>query len=351
MMAATGGGLPTRRSTLVALVLAAAVLGAGVGSARADSAVKIGALKLSSSAPLFIGVDKGFFKEYGIEPELVFFQAAAPIATALATGQIEVGATGITAALYNIVLGGEQIWLVADKGREWPGYPLTGIVVQKELYDGGLRQIADLRGKRVGITTLGSTFHYSLGNILEKSGLKLEDVRVVPLQTMPAAIEALKAKQVDAILLPQPFPGTAEAQGFGKILFWAGDLHPWQTVAVFYSRKFAADRKRAVAFMKGYVKAARYYYDAVLVQKDGRSAPGPHYDEVVAITAKYTGARPEAIRLGFPFQDRNARLLVTDIERQMAWWTEKGFMKRTIPLKGIVDTSFVEEAAKAVSEK
>jgi NitT/TauT family transport system substrate-binding protein len=351
MMAATGGGLPTRRSTLVALVLAAAVLGAGVGSARADSAVKIGALKLSSSAPLFIGVDKGFFKEYGIEPELVFFQAAAPIATALATGQIEVGATGITAALYNIVLGGEQIWLVADKGREWPGYPLTGIVVQKELYDGGLRQIADLRGKRVGITTLGSTFHYSLGNILEKSGLKLEDVRVVPLQTMPAAIEALKAKQVDAILLPQPFPGTAEAQGFGKILFWAGDLHPWQTVAVFYSRKFAADRKRAVAFMKGYVKAARYYYDAVLVQKDGRSAPGQHYEEVVAITAKYTGARLEAIRLGFPFQDRNARLLVTDIERQMAWWTEKGFMKRTIPLKGIVDTSFVEEAAKAVSEK
>jgi NitT/TauT family transport system substrate-binding protein len=351
MMAATRGGLPTRRGALIGLALGVAVLGAGVGSARADSAVKIGALKLSSSAPLFIGVDKGFFKEYGIEPELVFFQAAAPIATALATGQIEVGATGITAALYNIVLGGEQIWLVADKGREWPGYPLTGIVVQKELYDGGLRQIADLRGKRVGITTLGSTFHYSLGNILEKSGLKLEDVRVVPLQTMPAAIEALKAKQVDAILLPQPFPGTAEAQGFGKILFWAGDLHPWQTVAVFYSKKFAADRKRAVAFMKGYVKAARYYYDAVLVQKDGRSAPGPHYDEVVAITAKYTGARPEAIRLGFPFQDRNARLLVTDIERQMAWWTEKGFMKRTIPLKGIVDTSFVEEAAKAVPEK
>ena len=340
-----------RRVAIIALAVGILALGAGVRSARADSAVKIGALKLSSSAPLFIGVDKGFFKEYGIEPELVFFQAAAPIATALATGQIDVGATGITAALYNIVLGGEQIWLVADKGREWPGYPLTGIVVQKELYDAGLRQIADLKGKRVGITTLGSTFHYSLGNILEKSGLKLEDVRVVPLQTMPAAIEALKGKQVDAILLPQPFPGTAEAQGFGKILFWAGDLYPWQTVAVFYSRKFAADRKRAVAFMKGYVKASRYYYDAVLTQRDGRPVPGANYDEVVRIVAKYTEARPEVIRLGFPFQDRNARLLVTDIERQMKWWTDNGFMKRTIPLKGIVDTSFVEEAAKAIPEK
>ena len=75
--------------------------------------------------------------------------------------------------------------------------------------------------------------------------------------------------------------------------------------------------------MKGYVKASRHYYDAALVQKDGRLVPGAGYDEVVQITAKYTGARPEVIRLGFPFQDRNGRLLVTDIERQMAWWTEQ----------------------------
>jgi NitT/TauT family transport system substrate-binding protein len=164
------------------------------GPAHAQQKVRIGALKLSSSAPLFIGVDKGYFKEFGVEPELIFFQAAAPIATALATGQIDVGATGVTAALYNIVLGGEQMWIVADKGREWPGYPLTGIVIQKELYDSGLRSIADLKGKRIGITTLGSTFHYHLGNILEKHGLKLADVRVVPLQTMPAAIEALRGR-------------------------------------------------------------------------------------------------------------------------------------------------------------
>jgi len=340
-----------RRITALVLAACAATLWAGAAPAHAQQKVKVGALKLTSSATLFIGVEKGFFKEFGIEPELVFFQAAAPIATALATGQIEVGATGITAALYNIVLGGEQMWIVADKGREWPGYPLTGIVVQRELYDGGLRGIADLKGKRIGITTLGSTFHYHLGNVLEKAGLSLADVRVVPLQTMPAAIEALKGKQVDAILLPQPFPGVAESRGFGKILFWAGDLHPWQVATVFYSKGFAANRRRAVDFMKGYVKASRYYYDAVLGQKEGKPAPGANYDEVVRITAKYTEARPEIIRLGFPFQDRNGRLLVTDIERQMQWWTQNGFMKRTIPLKGIVDTSFVEEAAKAVPEK
>jgi NitT/TauT family transport system substrate-binding protein len=332
-----------RRS--LALVVALVLMSSGV---HAQDKVKVGVLKLTSSAPIFVGVEKGFFKEFGIDPELVYFQAAAPIATALATGQLDVGATGLTAALYNIVLGGETLWIVADKGREWPGYPLTAIVVQKELYDGGVRRIADLRGRRIGITQLGSTFHYHLGNVLEKDGMTLEDVKIVPLQAMTAALEALKARQVDAIVLPQPFPGTAEAQGFGRILAWGGDLFPWQIAAVFYAKKFAADRARAVSFMKGYVKASRYYHDAVLVQKDGQPQPGANYDDVVAITVKYTGARPEVIRLGFPYQDRSGRLLVDDIGKQMAWWQRHGFMKSTLPLKAIVDTSFVEAAASAL---
>ena len=56
----------------------------------------------------------------------------------------------------------------------------------------------------------------------------------------------------------------------------------------------------------------------------------------------------QVIRLGFPYQDRNGRLLVTDIERQMAWWTANGFTKKPLPLRSIVDTSFVEDAVKAL---
>ena len=337
-----------RRVMAVALIAALAAVGTAAAQERK---VKVGVLKLTSSAPIFVGVEKGFFKEFGIEPELVFFQAAAPIATALAAGQVEVGATGLTAALYNIVLQGEKLWIVADKGREWPGYPLVGIVVQKELWNKGeVRSVKDLKGRRIGLTTLGSTFHFHLGNILEREGLRLADVKVIPLQAMPSTVEALKGKQVDAIMVPQPFPGTTEAQGFGKILVWAGDLYPWQIATVFYAKGFAADREKAVAFMKGYVKASRYYHDAVLVQKDGQIVPGRNYEEVVQITAKHTGAKPEIIKIGFPYQDRNGRLLVPDIEKQMKWWVEHGFMKSSIPLKEIVDTSFIEAAIQAVKE-
>jgi NitT/TauT family transport system substrate-binding protein len=328
----------------IALVLLVTLL-LGPRPTAAQERPRVGVLKLTSSAPIFVGVEKGFFKEFGVEPELVYFQAAAPIATALAAGQLDVAATGLTAATYNIVLGGEKLWIVADKGREWPDHRLTAIVVGKELYDAGLRSVAGLRGKRIAVTQLGSTFHYQLGNILEKEGMSLKDVTIVPLQAMPAALEALKGKQVDAVMLPQPFPGRAEADGFGRIIAWGGDLFPWQIATVFYSKRFAADRARAVNFMKGYVKSSRHYYDAVLAGTRGGS-----YDEVVAITARYTGAPVPVIMLGFPYQDRNGRLWVDDIGRQMTWWQRHGFIKSTIPLRDIVDTSFVEAAVKAIGE-
>jgi NitT/TauT family transport system substrate-binding protein len=325
------------------MVMAAMMLGGPPASAQ--DRPKVGVLKLTSSAPIFVGVEKGFFKEFGVEPELVYFQAAAPIATALAAGQLDVAATGLTAATYNIVLGGEKLWIVADKGREWPDHRLTAIVVHKDLHDAGVRTVGELRGRRIAVTQLGSTFHYQLGNILEKEGMTLKDVTIVPLQAMPAALEALKGKQVDALVLPQPFPGRAEADGFGRIIAWGGDLFPWQIATVFYSRKFAADRPRAVSFMKGYVKASRYYYDAVLAGKHGSA-----YDEVVAVTARYTGAPVPVIKLGFPYQDRSGRLWVEDVGRQMAWWQRHGFIKSTIPLKDIVDTSFVEAAVRALGD-
>ena len=325
----------TRRALLAALALV--VLGTGPVAAQGKK-VKIGVPKLSSSAPIFLGVERGTFREFGIEPELVYFQAAQPVAVAIAAGEVEVGATGLTAGLYNIVAGGEKLWVVADKGREWPGYPLTALVVQK---DGPVRSVRDLKGRKVGITQLGSTFHYMLGNLLEQEGLSLTDVEPAPLRTLGAMAEALQARRVDAILIPQPFAGTAVESGSGRILFWVGDKLPYQVAAIFYSKAFAQDRERAVAFMKGYVKAARLFYDATFSKKGG-------WEEVVQVTARYTGATPEVIRVGFPYQDRDGRLDVADIGRQLQWYHKAGMVTAPLQAGDLVDTSFLEEALRAL---
>jgi len=325
-----------RRLLPVVLVLAVAVA-AGAAEPRK---VKVGILKLTSSAPVFVGIEKGFFREAGIEPELVWFQAAQPVAVALAAGDIEVGATGLTAGLFNIVAGGQKLWVIADKGREWPGYPLTALVVQK---DGPIQAVKDLRGKKVGITTLGSTFHYMLGNLVEQEGLALGDVEPAPLRTLGAMSEALQTRRVDAALIPQPLAGITVEKGFGRILHWVGDKLPYQVAALFASHRFVQDRERAVAFLRGYVRASRYYHDAVLARKSG-----PQYDEVVAITAKYTEATPDIIRVGFPYQDRDGRLDVPDIARQLAWYHRAGMATRALAPSDLVDTALLDEALRGL---
>jgi len=326
------------RSVLAALLALALLAGAPDVDAQAAK-VKLGVLKLTSSAVLFLGAEKGYFKEFGIDPEFVYFQAAQPIAVALASGDIDVGATGVTAGLYNAVAGGVKMWIVADKGREWPDFNLTALLVRKDLHDGGVRTLRDLKGKKIGVTQIGSTFHYNLGNFLEKEGMSPGDVEMVPLQALPALSDALAAKRLDAVLTAEPFVSRIESTGTGVTIMRTGDSFPWQIATVFYSDKFAKDRARAVAFMKGYVKSSRHYFDAVIAQKRG-----PGYEDVVAITARYTGATPDLIRKGFPYQDRDGRLMPGDIGKQLAWWHRHNLVKTALTEKDIVDESFLRQA-------
>ena len=325
---------------IVALLAVLIFVAAGEASAQA-ARVKIGVLKLTSSAVIFLGVEKGYFKQFGIEPELVFFQAAQPIAVALASGDIPVGATGLTAGLYNVVAGGVQIWIVADKGREWPDHNLTALLVRRDLHDAGVRTLRDLKGRKIGVTQIGSTFHYNIGRFLEKEGMAPGDVELVPLQALPALSDALTAKRLDAVATAEPFVSRLEAAGAGVTIVRTGDTFPWQIATVMYSDRFAKDRRHAVALMKGYVKSSRHYFDAVLTKKGG-----PAYDEVVAITAKHTGAPPAIIRRGFPYQDRDGRLMPGDVGRQTEWWLRQGLLKKAVPEKAIVDESFLREALK-----
>jgi NitT/TauT family transport system substrate-binding protein len=160
--------------------------------------------------------------------------------------------------------------------------------------------------------------------------------------------EALEGRRVDAILIPQPFAGAAVEKGFGRLLFWVGDKLPYQVAAIFYSKAFAGDRGRGVAFMKGYVKAARLYFDAALPAKGGPPPAGPGFEEAVAVTARYTGAAPEVVRVGFPYQDRDGRLDVPDIGRQLAWYHKAGMLTAPLQPRDLVDGSFLEEALRAL---
>ena len=92
----------------LARLMFAALLGVAAGGlARAEEPLKakVGVLRLSSSAPVFIAQDKGYFREAGLDIELKFFDAAQPIAVAVASGDVDFGITAFTA--YNPGIGGD----------------------------------------------------------------------------------------------------------------------------------------------------------------------------------------------------------------------------------------------------
>src|ERR687885_2480601 len=188
-----------RRSAIAGAAFVVAAL-AAAAPARAD-ALKIGVLRLASSGPVFIAKEKGYFRDEGLDAELRFFEAAQPIALAVVSGDVDVGITGLTAGFYNLA-GKGALKIIAAQSREEPGYHLGAYIASRKAYETGLKSLADLPGHSVGITQIGSTFHYSLGRLAEKLGFDLARIRLVPLQSMPNMMAALRGGQVDAALVP-----------------------------------------------------------------------------------------------------------------------------------------------------
>lgn len=330
--------------TAMCMMLALAGCGGSEAPSKAPKEkikVSLGMLRLTSSAPLFIAMDKGFFTDEGIEIDAQWFDAAHPIAVATASSKVNVGATGITASLYNMAANGQKLGIVADKGREQKGYSSSALLVTTDNFNNGVQSLKDLKGKRIGITQKGSTFHYMLGRMLETQGMSLDDVEIVPLNKLSAVMAALESKQIDGCILNEPNITKVQKAGYGKLVVQVGDVIPYQTSAIFYSPEFMQNKDAATRFMKAYVKACNYYYEAAIEKKDSKKL-----EEVINIVAKYVKAPAEDIKAGLPYIDKNGQLLASDIDTQIKWYTANKMMSGKLYAKDVAITSFQEAAAK-----
>lgn len=334
---------------IMALAMSLSFAGCGGGGGSPSSGggekkpvkVSLAMLRLTSSAPLFIAMDKGYFKDEGIDIDPQWFDAAQPIAVATASSKVDVGATGITAGLYNMAAKGQKLYIVADKGREEKGFSSSALLASTAEYDNGLTSIEALKGKRVGITQKGSTFHYMLGRMLEAKGLSLDDVTVVPLGKLSAVMAALQSGQIDACILNEPNITKVKNEGYGKEITQVSAIMPYQTSGIFYSPEFAKNKDAAIRFMKAYNRACNEYYDAVVDKKDPQKL-----DEIVKIISKYVKTPEEDIRLGLPYIDKNGVLMADDIKTQIDWYSSHGMIDGKLDAKDVVNTSFLEEAMK-----
>jgi NitT/TauT family transport system substrate-binding protein len=309
--------------------------------ALAQTPVRVGVLKLSSSAPVFIAYDKGYFKAQGLDVTLKFFDAAQPVAVAAAAGDIEIGVTAFTAGLFNVA-GKGAVTVVAGQSREQPGYPLIGYFATAKAYKAGLTKPADLAGKRIAITQAGSSFHYSLGLLADKDHFALASVHLVPLQSLANIAAALKGGVVDGALLPVTTALPLMAAGDIKLLGWVGDETPWQLGAVFVSHAIMlSHHDTIVKFLHAYRQGTRDYHDILLASvKDGRAQTNDKTKPLIDSIVRYTRLKPAQVVVGFSYIDRDGMLNVDAVAKQLAWFQEHHFVDGGFGVKHVVDESF-----------
>jgi NitT/TauT family transport system substrate-binding protein len=312
-------------------------------AAHAQTKVTVGALRLTSSGPIFIALDKGYFREEGLDVELKLFTAAAQPPLAVVAGDVDFAVTGLTASFYNLASKG-GVKIIGAQSREEPGFNLVAYMVTNEAYNKGFKSLKDFAGKSVATTTTGSTFHYSLGKLAQKYGFDVNSVVLRQLNALPAMQAAFKGGQVDATLIPVNGARALEKEGAGRILGWVGEETPWQLGALFTSPKNIIERRPVVeAFVRAYQKAATAYHKAFNTRDaNGKIVRGEGFDDMMRIMSAAMQQPPELLEVGLPYVDPLGRLMVDDIYNQLAFWQSLNLVDKSADAKSILDLSFVQ---------
>ncbi|HLI20953.1 MAG TPA: ABC transporter substrate-binding protein, partial [Stellaceae bacterium] len=144
--------------------------------------------------PLRIGVDRGVFKKYGLDLAVTDFGGGAKLQQAFAAGGLDVAVSAGTDMAF--IAKGAPEKAVAVIGSR----PMLGIIVA---YDSPMKTVDDLKGKKVGVTTVGSMTEWLAHQLMRQKGWGPNDLTTVPIGSdISANVAALTTGQVDAVVSP-----------------------------------------------------------------------------------------------------------------------------------------------------
>jgi NitT/TauT family transport system substrate-binding protein len=307
--------------------------------ARAADVAKIGVVKSTLSAPLYVAVAKGFFAEQDIDPQIVWFESGQSIFVAVVSGDIDFGVSGVTGGMYQLAAQG-QLRIIGAHAGEVPGFQGFGVFASTPAWNAGLKSVKDLGGHSVAINTVGSSFHYSLALILDKYHIDPSTVALKPVQQNSAIQSALAGGAVDAAVVSNVFGLDPVAKGQAKVLAWVGDETPWQIGATAITPKTADTRGDFVKrFMAAYRKGARYYHDAV-TGPDEREHLNANAPEVISIIAKTISQSEDQVKQGIAYADPDEGIRVGDIVHQVKWYQSQGMVKGEFNSDTVIDRRY-----------
>lgn len=195
-----------------------AIFAAGTTCAMAADKVvmQIDGAAVPFYAPLYAGVEEGFFADQGIEVEFIY-AGASNILTNIAAGNVDFGFPNGDAVVV-AVANGLPVKVVHTTYQRGIGALLAKA-------EKGIKTYADLKGKTVAVTSLGSPNYLQLQVGLQRVGLSLDDVRLEIIST-GAIVQALQSDQVDAIIFSELRKYNLEGMGFDVSMILSNDFLP-----------------------------------------------------------------------------------------------------------------------------
>jgi len=228
---------------------------------------------------LLVAKEKGYFEDYGIQVEPVYYEVFSDTYPDLASGQID-GALIAIGDTININRSTPmKVVAIHDNGGD------DAIVVNPEI-----KSIQDLKGKTIGMQ-IGSQYELTIVKMLQSANMSMGDVTIVSVNPEDA-VAALKSNQVQATYTFEPYLSDAIANGY-KNIYPLEQLNLFPDLIVF--RKSLVDERPedVRAFLKAWFKAVEYRLQ--------------HQGETRDIAAKYLGISAEEVQ-----PDDNLKLLTVD---------------------------------------
>jgi NitT/TauT family transport system substrate-binding protein len=315
----------------IAVILVAAVAGvfafhSKLFPSKTIATLRVGYLPVTGHAKFFIAQEEGFFKDEGLNVQLIEFSNSADGLAALRADKLDLGAFGTTAPLVHIAKGADISIIGGVMGED------AAIIVKPE-NENIIKTIADLKGKKVATVRL-ATGDAVLRGALSDAGINWKtDLQIFELKSPPAVLEAVKSGQVDAGVTWGPHDLRAEEQGL-KVVIRSGSLQPGHPCCrLTVHTQDAQQRKEVWAhFIRAILRAEKFAHDNRQKTVDD-IAKYLKLDRGLIERAYYSGHLDQAT-------DPN----LAGVQRFWDTMNRSGFVESKDPIAPHVQTSIYKEA-------
>ncbi len=256
---------------LCALAAAMALL---AGPALADQTLRVGKAVTNAFTftPLDVGMKAGIFKAHGLAIDEYNFGGSAKLQQGLAADSIDIG-IGSGPELSFVAKGAPVLGVAAMAGKP----ALLSLVVSAT---GGINTVADLKGKTVSSSTVGSLTTWLVRELSRQQGWGPDGIKLAYLGEEPEQLSALLTDHTQGATIQIATGYKLEEEKRGRILYRFGDIAPHFIIHVIYARKalIAGDPDAVRKFLAAWFETIKYMET--------------HKDEAVQVAAPIMGVSP-----------------------------------------------------------